>query len=72
VKKLFFPPLPPSEKSTMKRLWILCAALLAVLMPLPASAQVDRATLTGTGCAVHCHNSREISWDRWIAYSTAL
>jgi len=56
----------------MKRLWILCAALLAVLMPLPASAQVDRATLTGTGCAVHCHNSREISWDRWIAYSTAL
>ena len=36
----------------MKRLWILCAALLALLMPLPASAQVDRATLTGTGCAV--------------------
>ena len=32
----------------MTRLWILCAAVFALLMPLPASAQVDRATLTGT------------------------
>src|SRR4029453_1558068 len=32
----------------MTRLWILCTAVFALLMPLPASAQVDRATLTGT------------------------